>query len=80
MTYCQGTNADIIANTLCTIEITALRASPFDLPWGSHIYGKVLATNLVGSSAYSTVGNGAIILTTPDPPINLTELPPNLST
>jgi hypothetical protein len=34
---------------------------------------KVLATNSKGSSTLSNVGNGAIIVTYPDPPISLTE-------
>jgi len=33
----------------------------------------VKATNLVGSSEFSTVQNGAIILTIPDAPVNLAD-------
>jgi hypothetical protein len=42
------------------------------LPWGSSIFAKVNAINIVGSSNYSTPGNGAIILIQPDAPLNLT--------
>jgi hypothetical protein len=43
------------------------------LPWGSSIYVKVQAINLYGVSEHSDEGNGAIILTFPDAPINLAE-------
>lgn len=48
-----------------------LRSNPFNIAWGSSIHAKVRATNVVGSSAYSADGNGAIILTVTDPPVNL---------
>jgi len=32
---------------------------------------RLLASNIVGNSAYSAVGNGAVIITKPDSPINL---------
>jgi hypothetical protein len=47
-TYC-----DMITSTLtsCTIPVTVFRSTPFDLPWGSSIWAKVIATNLYGDSA-----------------------------
>ena len=69
-TYCdQSASTD----NSCTIPVNALRAYPFSLSWGTSIYAKVVATNLYGSSLVSNEGNGAIITTTPDSPINLTE-------
>jgi hypothetical protein len=59
--------------TICTIPVTALRASPFSLAWGSSVYSKVVAKNIYGSSLESSAGNGAVITTTPDSPINLAE-------
>lgn len=59
--------------TSCTIPVTVFRSTPFDLPWGSSIWAKVIATNLYGDSAQSEEGNGALISTTPDAPINLAE-------
>jgi hypothetical protein len=47
-----------------------LITDPFDLPFGSSIYAKVKAVNLVGSSDYSAVGNGGILLTTPGAPLS----------
>jgi len=64
-----------MAATSCTIPITVLQAAPFNLPWGSSIFAKVVATNIVNPSDHSPVGNGAIILTYPDPPASLQNVP-----
>jgi len=60
-------------DTSCTIPVISLRAAPFSHQWGASIYAKVVATNNYGNSLVSTEGNGAIITTTPDSPINLAE-------
>lgn len=49
--------------------------APFHLTWGSSIYAKVVAINTIGNSAESLAGNGAIIMTYPDVPINLANIP-----
>jgi len=59
--------------TTCTIPVAVLRANPFSLAWGSSVYAKVIASNVYGNSGLSAAGNGAIITTTPDAPINLAE-------
>jgi hypothetical protein len=59
--------------TTCTIPVTVFRTSPYDLPWGSSIYAKVIAINAYGYSTESLEGNGAIITTTPDVPTDLIE-------
>jgi len=61
--------------TTCTIPVTALRSSPYSLEWGASVFAKVFATNNYGNSLVSDQGNGAIITTTPDHPINLAEAP-----
>jgi len=53
--------------------VTYLRASPFNLAWGTSVYAKVIATNAYGASVESNPGNGAVITTTPDAPISLAE-------
>jgi hypothetical protein len=68
---CDGSQSTIRQNKKCTIPFTALRATPFEIPWGSSIYARVLSVNVVGESAYSAVGNGAIILSIPSAPYNL---------
>jgi len=55
------------------VPINTLRTTPYNLPWGSSINAKVTAINKYGNSVESEVGNGAIILTYPDPPVNLIE-------
>ena len=50
------------------MPISSLKSEPYSLPWGSSVYAKVLAMNLVGLSEFSDIGNGAIILTTPEAP------------
>jgi hypothetical protein len=59
--------------TECTIPVAILRNAPYSLPWGAHVYAKVLAKNIYGNSVESYEGNGAKITINPDPPINLLE-------
>ena len=66
-TYCAPTDATVIADRSCTVPISTLQAAPYNLPWGSHIYARVSATNDYGTSAISASGDGAIILTVPSP-------------
>jgi hypothetical protein len=73
LTDCDGTDPTILSSTQCSVPIASLRADPYYQPWGASIYAKVSATNLVGSSDYSSLENGAIILTIPDAPINLAD-------
>lgn len=68
---CDGTDATIISSTTCTVQVSTLREAPFSIPWGASIYAKIVTTNIYGDSAASEEGNGAIILTFPDEPINL---------
>lgn len=58
----------------CTIHVSIFRSAPYSLEWGSSIYVKVIATNIYGDSIESVEGNGAIITTTPNAPINLEEV------
>ena len=60
--------------TTCTVPVTSLRASPYSLEWGSSVFAKVIAVNIYGNSIESTDGNGAVITTSPDAPINLAEV------
>jgi len=73
LTDCNGSNQSIISALTCSVPISSLLLSPYNLPWGSSIYAVVSATNIYGTSALSTPGNGAVILRIPDPPINLME-------
>jgi hypothetical protein len=55
------------------IPVSVLKAAPFSLDWGDSVYAKIVATNIKGNSLSSDAGNGAIIVTNPDPPTNLAE-------
>lgn len=72
----QLTSCDMNTSTLvtCTIHVNIFRSLPYDLPWGSSIYAKVISVNVYGDSIESLEGNGAVITTTPDAPINLAEV------
>ena len=72
--HCNGADATVISDTHCAVPKLSLRSAPFNLPWGSSIYVKVIAYNNYGDSLESSVGNGAIILTNPDAPVNVIEV------
>jgi hypothetical protein len=57
----------------CVVDVANLITTPFSLPWGSSVYANIVAQNVKGYSTQSNAGNGAIIVTIPDPPINLAE-------
>jgi hypothetical protein len=57
------------------VPISNLITTPYDLPWGSGVYAKIQAINAYGTSDESDPGNGAVILTNPDKPINLANDP-----
>ena len=79
MTNCPGTDSSTLNNNYCTIPIPTLINAPFNLLYGSIIYSKVAALNLVGTGSYSSVGFGAVILRQPDAPLNFANNPSILS-
>jgi hypothetical protein len=52
----------------CTVPISDLQAVTYSLANGASVLAKVLATNALGSSAFSTPGNGAVLPTEPSVP------------
>jgi hypothetical protein len=50
---CDGSEPSIMAVFSCTIPITSLLVAPYNLPWGSHVYAKIVAVNVVGQSVNS---------------------------
>lgn len=72
---CNGATALIVSQRYCNVPVGVLRAHPFYLEWGASIYAKVSATNIIGTSEESAVGNGAIMLTVPDAPVSLSNVP-----
>lgn len=71
LTTCNGASATIVQNLQCSISETVLIAAPFNIPWNSEVFATVAAVNIYGTSGPSTVGGGAIIVTVPNPPLNL---------
>jgi hypothetical protein len=57
----------------CTIHVSVFKADPFNLDWGRRVWAKIVATNVKGDSEESDPGTGAVIISNPDPPVNLIE-------
>jgi hypothetical protein len=74
-TTCDGNDQTVIDDTECTVPSETFVQAPFNLMWGSSVYIKVVAFNIKGMSAESAVGNGALIWTVPDAPLNLRNVP-----
>jgi len=59
----------------CSVLIADLIVAPYHLAWGTSVYAKVAAFNMIGVSLVSDEGNGAVILTVPDAPTALVNEP-----
>jgi len=70
-TVCNGKLLTVVQNTECTVPLSKLTASPFNLLRGYSIFIKVIAQNPYGDSLASDQGNGGIIVLVPDSPVNL---------
>jgi len=75
-TYTKESANCNVSTTSCTVPISVLQASPYNLVWGSKVFATVSATNAVGSSVDSSASSGiTTILTNPDPPSSLANNP-----
>jgi len=72
---CNGLNSVVMQNTRCTVPLSKLITSPFNLLKGYSIFIKVVATNAYGNSIISEPGNGGVIVLVPDAPRNLANNP-----
>lgn len=72
---CDEMTDNVIQTTTCTVPINQLKNPPFNLAWGASIQANIVAVNKYGQSLVSDAGNGAIILTIPDAPVNLANNP-----
>ena len=68
---CNGQDTAIVEAHSCAVLISDLRSAPYHLSWGSSVFAKVTAANIKGDSLESPEGNGAVILTVPDAPVDL---------
>ncbi len=57
------------------MSLVTLTSSPYLLPWGSSVKAIISATNVVGQSAFSSIGNGAVLLSVPSEPLTLVNVP-----
>lgn len=57
------------------MPLSVLIATPFDLKLGDHIYAKITAVNLYGSSLESVPGDGSAMVQMPDAPLALSNNP-----
>ena len=73
--YCNGATSQIVTAAACTIPLSILEAAPFNLALGDSVDIKVIASNLYGSSSFSSVGSGTFIYYVPDAPLALTNNP-----
>jgi len=74
-TSCNGSDSSIAFNTICTIPLATLRASPFNLVLGETINVQIIAYNAYGQSAISVVGGTALMVLVPDAPVSLANNP-----
>jgi|LauGreDrversion4_2_1035121.scaffolds.fasta_scaffold572769_2 hypothetical protein len=72
-TNCDASKEPVFSARYCRIPVAFLKAAPYSLPWGSSVFARLTATNIKGTSAFSTPGNGAVIIYKPDAPTNLLE-------
>lgn len=70
---CDGTKLAIITSSQCTMTVQKLMQTPYSLSPGTSVFVKVSSINVMGESALSTAGNGAILKLSvvPDAPIAL---------
>jgi hypothetical protein len=71
---CSNSNPLLLTTSSCSVPIYILQDWPYNLPWGSSINAKISAYNSYGDSDESAYGNGALITTNPDAPMNLEDV------
>lgn len=71
---CDGSKAAIRDARSCSVKVSVLMNAPYSLAWGDSVHAVVVAYNVYGSSIASQAGNGALIYTYADAPIDLTEI------
>jgi hypothetical protein len=69
--YCNGASLAVLNSLTCTVPVSQLTGSPFNLIQGDYVDVKVIAANLYGDSEMSPVGGTAYITFIPDAPTNL---------
>lgn len=65
---CDASESTIFSSRTCSVATTTLTGAPYSLVWGSGVSAEVTAVNPYGDST-PTTGDGALIITSSDPPI-----------
>jgi hypothetical protein len=60
-TDCDGTNADVVNNRACTIQLNTFTSAPYSLELGESVSVNIISVNTYGESALSEAGSGAVI-------------------
>jgi hypothetical protein len=68
---CDGGSTDAISTLSCTVPLSTLQLTPYNLEYSDGIYARIIATNFYGDSLQSNSGNGALMVLVPDAPTNL---------
>ena len=58
---CVPINPALIASRLCSIALTTLKASPYNLIKGDSVVAQIISVNVYGESVQVVTGNGAVI-------------------
>ena len=64
-------NQQYVMPRTCTVPLSTLISSPYNMNAGQHVYARVVCMNEIGSSKASLIGNDAIIPRPPDSCLNL---------
>ena len=65
---CNGKNSTIISQRSCLVPAGVLHAAPYNLLWGASVTAKIATVNIIGTSPFSSVGNGAVLINGPSAP------------
>jgi hypothetical protein len=68
---CDGGSTSSLSTMSCTVPLSTLQLTPYDLEYSDGIYARIIATNFYGDSLQSNSGNGALMVLVPDAPTNL---------
>jgi hypothetical protein len=74
-THCIEDMTTTLQDKICSVPTVILTADPVLLNWGDSAWATIVAVNIKGGSLSSEPGNGALVLTRPDPPVEVLNVP-----
>jgi hypothetical protein len=72
---CDASQSVVVEQLTCLVPIARVIVEPYLLPWGTNVGAIVSASNSKGMSLFSDEGNGGVILTNPESPTALANVP-----